>query len=100
MDYTSLPEYLRRSNFFSCLTYVLEPRIQDGKKIPKWLPQYRQGRFLGFSPKHYLSIELIFNPRTGNASPQCHMVYTYWYTKVPNAEAGGDVPPQSVSQAV
>ena len=30
--------YLRRAKVFSCPTYVLDPKLQNGKKIPKWKP--------------------------------------------------------------
>jgi hypothetical protein len=34
-------EFLRRAKVFGCPVYVLEPRLQDGKKIPKWEPRAR-----------------------------------------------------------
>lgn len=33
-----------------CPTYVLDPALHDGKKIPRWKPRSRRGIFLGFSP--------------------------------------------------
>jgi hypothetical protein len=35
-----------------CLVFVLDPKLQDGKKIPKWNQQLWQGQFLGFSDEH------------------------------------------------
>ena len=29
---------LRRLRVFGCPCYILDPRLQDGKKIPKWEP--------------------------------------------------------------
>jgi hypothetical protein len=55
--------------------YVLDPRLQDGKKIPKWHAKARQGQFLGFSPLHSTSVGLIRNLRTERISPQFHVVY-------------------------
>ena len=34
---------LRHLKVFGCPTYVLDPRLQDGKKIPKWKPCSRKG---------------------------------------------------------
>jgi hypothetical protein len=32
-------EFLRRAKVFGCPVYVLDPRMQDRKKIPKWEPR-------------------------------------------------------------
>ena len=40
---------LLRSHVWGCPTFVLDPRLQDGKKIPKWNRRSRVGQFLGFS---------------------------------------------------
>ena len=73
---------LRRLRVFGCPTYVLDPRLQDGKKIPKWEPRSRQGQFLGFSKDHATTIGLIRNTRTGYISPQFHVVYDEDFTTV------------------
>ncbi len=36
------------THVWGCPVYVLDPRLQDGKKIPKWNCRARQGQFLGF----------------------------------------------------
>jgi hypothetical protein len=54
-------EYLRRAKVFGCPVYVLDPCLQDGKKIPKWEPRSHHGQFLGFSPNHSSSVGLIQN---------------------------------------
>ncbi len=43
---------LLRTHLWGCPVYVLDPKLQDGKKIPKWNCRARQGQFLGFSDKH------------------------------------------------
>eukprot|EP00977_Amphora_coffeiformis_P019172 scaffold6982_cov86-Amphora_coffeaeformis.AAC.2 len=73
---------LRRLRVFGCPPYVLDPRLQDGKKIPKWEPRSRQGQFLGFSKEHATTIGLIRNTRTGYISPQFHVVYDEQFTTV------------------
>ena len=60
---------------FGCPVYVLEPKLQDGKKIPKWSPRARLGMFLGFSPVHSSLVPLVLNVRTGKISPQYHVIF-------------------------
>ena len=67
--------YLRRARVFGSPTYVLDARLQDGKKIPKWKPRSRLGMFLGFSPEHSSTVAQVMNVRTGYVSPQFHVVF-------------------------
>ena len=62
--------------------YVLDPKLQDGHKLPKWKPRSRRGMFVGFSPHHSSLVPLILNPRTGKISPQSHVVFDDWFTSV------------------
>ena len=78
--------YLLRQHVWGCPVYVLDPRLQDGKKIPKWDPRVRRGQFLGFSGQHSSTIGLILNHRTGSVTPQYHCVYDDWFSTVPNGE--------------
>ena len=66
---------LRRAHVWGCPVYVLDPKLQDGKKIPKWTPRSRRGQYLGVSPVHSSTIGRILNLRTGYVSPQYHVVY-------------------------
>ena len=68
-------EALKRARVFGCPTYVLDPRLQDGKKIPKWQPRSRLGQFLGFSREHAINVGLIRNVSTGYIGAQFHLVY-------------------------
>ena len=45
-------------------SYVLDPCLQDGKKIPKWEPMARRGQFMGVSIKHASNIGMIRNLTT------------------------------------
>jgi calcineurin-like phosphoesterase family protein len=38
--------HLGRVRVWGCPSFVLDPRLQDGHKIPKWEPRARQGQFL------------------------------------------------------
>jgi hypothetical protein len=42
-------DVLRSSHVWGCPCYVLDPKIQDGKKLPRWQPKSRRGQFLGRS---------------------------------------------------
>eukprot|EP00804_Cyclotella_cryptica_P021898 CCRYP_000848-RA/>CCRYP_000848-RA protein AED:0.35 eAED:0.26 QI:0/0/0/1/1/1/3/0/651 len=75
---------LPRAHVFGCPVYVLDPRLQDGKKIPKWESRARQGIFVGFSPHHSTSVPLILNPRTQRISPQFHVIFDDAFTTVPS----------------
>ena len=82
-------EHLQRAKVFGCPVYVLEPTLQDGKKLPKWNPRSRRGQNLGISVDHSSTINRILNLKTGHISPQYHVVYDNLFTTVPNAESGG-----------
>jgi hypothetical protein len=66
---------LRRLRVFGCPGYILDPRLQDGKNIPKWEPRSRKGQFLGFSKDHASSVGLMRHCKTGHISPQFHIVF-------------------------
>jgi hypothetical protein len=83
---------LRRARVWGCPTYVLDPRLQDGKKIPKWDPRARRGQFLGFSKDHSSSIGIIRNLRTGYVTPQYHVVYDETFSTVEADEVIADDP--------
>ena len=74
--------HLGRMPVWGCPTYVLDPRLQDGKKIPKWKPRTRMGQFLGYSPDHSTTIGLIRNLTTGKVTPQYHCVYDHKFQTV------------------
>ena len=73
---------LARMHVWGCPAYVLDPRSQDGKKIPKWEPRSRRGQFVGVSPLHSSHVGLIKHLRTNNISPQFHVVYDDFFETV------------------
>ena len=81
---------LNHAHPWGCPAYVLDPRRQDGNKIPKWQPQSRQAQYLGASPLHASTVGLVRNLRTGNISPQFHVVYDDFFETVHSPE---DDPP-------
>jgi hypothetical protein len=72
---------------FGCPSYVLDPRLQDGFKIPKWEPRARLGQFLGFSSSRSTTIGTIRNLCTGYVSPQYHVVYDKTFTTVTSSQS-------------
>ena len=82
-------DHLQRLHVWGCPVYVLDPKLQYGKKLPKWNPRTRRGQYLGYSPEHSSLIGRILNITTGSISPQYHGVYDDLFTSVPNSESGG-----------
>ena len=56
--------------------------MQDGYKVPKWEPQSRQAQYMGFSTLHASTVGLVRNLKTGNISPQFHLVFDDWFETV------------------
>jgi hypothetical protein len=80
---TSSHEDLRNAKVWGCPTYVLDPTLQDGKKLPRWEPRSKLGQFLGRSKVHAGSVGLIKNTATGNISSQFHVVFDEHFTTLP-----------------
>ena len=67
---------------FGCPAYVLDARLCNEGRVPKWNPRARRGIYLGMSPEHASNVALIYNPSTGYVSPQYHVVYNDDFTCV------------------
>ena len=82
----------RLSHFhtFFCPVYILDERLQSvgGGGPPKWDPRARLGIYLGQSPSHAGSVDLVVNPNTGLVSPQFHFVFDDNFETVPHLRAG------------
>jgi hypothetical protein len=79
-------EYLRRCRVWGCPSFVLDPRLADGKKIPKWALRALQGQFLGFSKAHSTTVGLIRHLSTGYITPQYHVLYDELFTTVKSTQ--------------
>ena len=66
---------LRRTHVWGCPTYVLDPKLQNDKKIPKWNRRSRIGQFLGYSDEHSSLVANVRHLKTGFVSPQYHCVF-------------------------
>ena len=91
-DTKSDHQQLRASKVWGCPAYVLDPRIQDGKKIPRWNPRSKLGQFLGRSDEHASSVGLIRNLKTNGVSAQFHVVYDNHFSTVSSDWSSDNVP--------
>lgn len=73
---------VEQARVWGCPVYVLDPKLQDGKKLPKWSKRSRLGVYLGVSPQHSYSVGKVLNLTTGAVSPQYHLVYDELYQTV------------------
>jgi hypothetical protein len=73
--------HLQCSNVWGCPVYVLDSKLQDGKKIPKWKMHARRS-YLGQSPSHSLLVGLVLSLKTGHVSPQWHCVFDNLFSTV------------------
>ena len=69
-----LPSFdpLLHAHVLGCPVFVLDPRLLDGKKLPKWTPRVWRGPFLGNIPQHSTLVGRILNMSTGSVTPQFH----------------------------
>ena len=67
--------HLQRLHVFGCPVYVLDPKLQDAKKLPKWERRSRRGIYLGVSKHHSSTVHLVLNTDTGKVTPQYHVVF-------------------------
>jgi hypothetical protein len=74
--------HLQRSHVIGCPVFVLDPKLQDSKRIPKWSMRSRRGVYLGISKHHSTTVHLVLNPATGNISPQYHVLFDDHFSTV------------------
>ncbi len=66
---------LLRTKVWGCPSFVLDPILQDGKKLPKFSRRTRVGQFMGFSENHSTLVGQIRNLKSGSITNQYHVVY-------------------------
>ncbi len=64
-----------RSHVWGCPVYVLEPKLQNCQKLPKWNCWSRLSQFLGYLDKHSPLVAMVIHLGTGYLSPQYHVVF-------------------------
>ena len=75
---------------WGCPVYVLDKKIANGMKIPKWAPRSNRFIYMGTSDKHSSTVPLVLNPNTGVISPQFHVVVDEWFATI--AQSSGELP--------
>jgi len=60
---------------WGCPVFVLDPCLQDGKKIPKWNCRARLAQFVGFSLAHSTLVANVRHLQTNYVSPQFHLIH-------------------------
>ena len=73
---------LLNARVWGCPAFTLNPKLQDGRKLPKWHMNSCQGMHLGASPDHSPTVRRILNLRTGVISPQCHVMHDELFSAV------------------
>ena len=66
---------LRGSNVWGYPVFVLEAKLKNDQKLPKWNLRARKGQFLGFSDEHSTLVATVRNLKIGYISPQYHIVF-------------------------
>ena len=73
---------IKRARVWGCPVWVLDPKLADGKSLPKWTKKSHLGMYLGTSAYHSTNVGKILNLRTGSITPQYHVVYDETFTSV------------------
>ena len=55
--------------------FVLEAKLKNDQKLPKWNCWSRKGKFIGFSDNHSTLVATVQKLKTGYISPQYHIFF-------------------------
>jgi hypothetical protein len=77
---------------WGCPVYALDPKIQQGQKLPRWAPRSKIGMFLGLSQQHAIEVPLVLNIGTGSITTQLRVVFDDLFTTVPSFERENEAP--------
>lgn len=70
---------------WGCPVYVLNKKITDGKKLPRWSVRSTRQMYMGVSAKHATSVPLCLNLETGSVTAQFHVVFDDLFSTVTSA---------------
>jgi hypothetical protein len=84
--------YLQHMHVWGCPVYVLDPTLQDGRKIPRWKPRSRRSIFVGISPIHAHTVPLVMSCSTLAITPQFHVIFDDWFTTTTSQDESDDAP--------
>jgi hypothetical protein len=66
---------LLRLYVWGCLAIVIDPRLQNNQKLPKWNRCACVGKLLGYSDEHSSLVANVRHLSNGHVSPQFHVVF-------------------------
>jgi hypothetical protein len=66
---------LLRCHVWGCQVFVLEAKLQNDQKLPKWNRRAHMGQFIGFSDEHSSLVANVRHLSTHFISPQFHLVF-------------------------
>jgi hypothetical protein len=72
--------------------YVLDPKMQAGKKLPRWEPQSKRGMFMGISMQHPSEVHMVLNLTTGSITTQFHVVFDDLFSTVSSVDREHEPP--------
>lgn len=81
---------LQDLHVFGCPVYVLDKKIADGNKLPRWKPRSKRCMYVGVSDKHASSVPLVMNPLTRTTTTPWNVVFDDWFATVASVE--GELP--------
>ena len=67
---------------WGCLVYVLNKKIADGHKLPRWKPRSDRAMFMGLSSRHSSTVPLVLNLSSGAITAQFHAVLDDWFATI------------------
>lgn len=73
---------LRRTHVWGCPAFVLESRLANGQKLPKFDWKRRRGQFVGYSAQHSSTVACIRNLNTGYISPVFDVLFDDKFTTI------------------
>jgi hypothetical protein len=77
---------LRDFHVWGCPVYILDPKLQEGKKLPQWELCSRRGIFVGLLHVHSSEVPLVLNLQTGSITSQFHVVFDDRFLTVASIE--------------
>jgi hypothetical protein len=77
---------------WGCPVYVLDPKMQAGKKLPKWEPRSKRGIFMGISIQHSSEVPMVLNLTTGSITAQFHAVLDDLFSTVSSVDREHEPP--------
>ena len=67
---------------WGCPVYVLDSKLSNGAKKPRWTPRSSRGMYVGVSQKHGHTVPLVLDLETGKITAQYHVVFDDWFHTV------------------